>query len=168
MAALPTFAQLEKMSAAQQDAFFASYLATFKSTVSAAWVTNDPSLAPYLGDTALQMYQALQGAYPDATPLQRGSTVYQAWLVNGVGSAVQQITGAAGTALGATATGVETASYLPSWSTGLANLLGALLSKNTWLRVVEVTIGALLLAFGLNKALGNPAGKTVSTVRAAA
>jgi hypothetical protein len=166
--AAPTFAQLGKMSAAQQDAFFTGYFATFKSTVTAAWVANDPSLAPYQGDSALQMYQALAAAYPGSTPLQRGATVYQAWLANGLGSTVQKIVGAAGTALGATATGVETASYVPSWASGLAGLLAALTSKNTWLRVVEVTIGALLLAVGLNKVLGNPAGKAVGTARAVA
>ena len=168
MAAPPTFAQLEKMSAAQQDAFFTKYLALFKGTVAAGWVANDPSLAPYEGDTALQMYEALQAAYPAATPLQRGSTVYQAWLANGLGSAVQKIVGAAGTALGAAATAITTADYLPSWSTGLAGFLSALTSKNTWIRTAEVVIGLVLLAVGLNKALGNPAGKAAKTAAAVA
>ena len=147
--AIPTFAELAKMTAAQQDKFFTGYFATFKSTVTAAWVENDPSLAPYEGDTALQMYQALKTAFPTATPLQRGSTVYQAWLTNGIGSTVQKIVGAAGTALGATATGVETATILPGWTNPLTTLLSNLTSANTWIRVAEGLLGIILLAVGV-------------------
>ena len=148
MAAIPTFAELGKMTAAQQDAFFTRYFPTFKSTVTAAWVKNDASLSPYEGDTALQMYQALKTAYPTATPLQRGSTVYKAWLTNGIGSTVQKITGAATTALGATATGIQTASILPGWTNPLTTLLSNLANANTWVRVGEVVLGLILLAVG--------------------
>jgi hypothetical protein len=149
MASVPSFAELEKMTAAQQDAFFTRYLATLKGTVTAQWVSAEPSLAPYEGDTALQMYDALKTGFPSATPLQRGSTVYQAWLENGIGSTVQKIVGAAGTALGATATGVETASYVPSWAAGLTGLLANLTSANLWIRVGEIAVGLILLAVGL-------------------
>lgn len=147
--AIPTLAQLEKMSAAQQDKFFTGYFKTFKSTVTAAWAKNDPFLAPYEGDSALQMYQALRAAYPASTPLQRGATVYKAWLVNGLGSAVQKIVGADSAALGATATGIQTASYVPSWSDGLAELLANLASGALWIRVGEVALGLILVAVGL-------------------
>jgi hypothetical protein len=42
--------------------------------------------------------------------------------------------------------------------------LSRLSSGNTWLRVAEVLLGALLLAVGLNKVLGNPAGNIPKVV----
>jgi hypothetical protein len=160
--ATPTFAELEKMTPAQQDSFFTGYFATFKGTVTGAWVANDPALKPYEGDTALEMYGALKTAFPTATPLQRGSTVYQAWLVNGTGSAVQKIVGASGAALGAVATGVETASIVPSWADGLASFLADLTSSGTWIRVAKVAIGGVLVIVGLVQLTGT--GKVIEDV----
>jgi hypothetical protein len=149
MAATPDFAELEKMSAAAQNDFFVTYFAAYGGTVTAAWIKQDPSLAPYAGQSALQMYRALAVAYPSATPLQRGSTVFQTFLGQGAGSAISQVITAEGTAVGDTAVGVETASYVPSWATGLTSLLGDLTNKNTWLRLAEGLLGLLLIAVGL-------------------
>jgi hypothetical protein len=152
--AIPTFAELQKMSAAEQDAFFTSYFGTFKGTVTAAWVKNDSGLSPYLGETALGMYQKLKTAYPNATPLQRGSTVYQAWLVNGAGSTIQKIVGASGDALGDVKTGIETTSFLPSWADGLAGFLADITSQNLWIRVAKIVIGGTLIIVGISKMSG--------------
>lgn len=48
-----------------------------------------------------------------------------------------------------TATGVSTASYVPSWASGLTSLLGALTSANLWIRVAKVIVGGTLLIVGL-------------------
>lgn len=145
----PNFAELEKMSAAAQDKFFTTYFAAYGGTVTAAWVKQDAALAPYAGKTALQMYQALKTAFPSATPLQRGSTVFQTWLGQGASSALAQVVGAEATAIGDTATGIQTASILPSWADGLASLLGDLTSKALWIRVAEGLLGLLLIAVGV-------------------
>jgi len=144
-----SFSALEKMTEAEQDASLTKIFGTFTGTVTAAWVKNNASLAPYEGDSALSMYEALKTAYPDATPLQRGSTVYQTWLVDGIGSAVGQVIGASGAAVGDVATGVETAQIVPSWSTGLAQFLADIGSRNLWLRVGKVVVGVALIIIGV-------------------
>lgn len=50
-----------------------------------------------------------------------------------------------------------------SWTQSLGAFFSDLTSKQLWIRVAEVALGVLLLAFGLNKALGNPAGKVTAT-----
>lgn len=149
MAAPVTFAELEKETQAQQDAYFTKAFASYKGTVTAAWVKTDPALAPYQGDSALAMYQALKTAFPGSTPLQRGATVYQAWILNGTGAAIVEGLSAAGTALGDVATGIETAQYVPSWSTGLAQLLADLGSRSFWLRAGKVIVGIALVVIGI-------------------
>jgi hypothetical protein len=67
----------------------------------------------------------------------------------GLGDAIGKAVTAGGTAVGAVDTGVSTASYLPSWATGLGTLLGDLTNKNTWLRVAEGLLGIILIAVGL-------------------
>lgn len=150
----PSFSQLEKETPSQQDAFFLKYFATFKGTVTAAWVRNDAALKPYQGDTALKMYKALAKAYPKATPLERGASVYQTWLVDGVGQTIQSVVNAEGNAAGDTAKGIETASILPGWADPLASFLGALDSANTWIRVAKVIVGGALVIVGLAKLTG--------------
>lgn len=72
-------------------------------------------------------------------------------------------TGAGG--LGDVATGVETARYLPSWSTGLTSFLSFLTDRSSWVRIAEGVIGALLiLAAVASLAEGTPAGKLASKV----
>jgi hypothetical protein len=149
MAAPVTFAELEKETQAQQDAYFTKTFGAYKGTVTAAWVKADPALAPYAGDSALAMYRALKTAFPGSTPLQRGATVYQAWIVNGVGTAIIDGLSAAGTALGDVATGIKTAQIVPSWSTGLAQFLADLASRSFWLRAVKVIAGVALVIIGV-------------------
>lgn len=142
------------LSAAAQNAYWVSVFTLFPGKVTPAWVASQAALAPYAGMTALAMYKALAVNYPAASPQQRGSTVYQTWLGAGTGNAVAQIAGAAGTAVGDTATGIETATIVPTWADGLTSFLAALTSENTWIRVAETTIGILLIVTCLMKLSG--------------
>lgn len=168
----PSFAALKKMSATQQDAALRTYFAMFPGTVTASWVAHDSKLKPYQGDSALQMYQALQSQFPNASPLTRGATVYQTWLSMGLGSAIQKISLAQAAALGSTATGVENAQYLPSGLTGLA-AIGAffndLSQEATWERVGEGVVGLILLYVAFKGVTGvDPIAPVKKAVKTAA
>jgi hypothetical protein len=147
----PNYASL---SAAQQNAFWEAAFSKFGGIVTAAWVNSNAALKPYQGDTATGMYNALAKAYPNSTPQQRGSTVYQVWIGAGTGQAVEKAVAAGGLALGDVAAGVETAQYLPGWTDSLTALLGDLTSANTWIRVAKVIVGSVMLVVGLAKLTG--------------
>lgn len=104
---------------------------------------------PYQGMTAAQIYAYIAKQNPKATPYNVAVASADVILSSGVGATVGAAANTAGTALGGVATGVETASLLPSWADGLTNLLGALANKNTWIRVAKVIVGGVLLIVGL-------------------
>jgi len=81
-------ANYAKLTTAQQNSFWVNALGKFPGTVSTAWVKSNADLKPYQGDTAVEMYGKLAAEYPEATPQQRGSTVYQVWLGAGLAQAV--------------------------------------------------------------------------------
>jgi hypothetical protein len=145
-------ANYAKLTTAQQNSFWVKALGEFPGTVSAAWVTSNADLKPYQGDTAVVMYGKLATAYPKATPQQRGSTVYQVWLGAGLAQAVGESAIAGGAATGAVAQGVATG--LPSWEGAIGNFIAALSSASTWIRVVKVLAGSVILIVGLAKLTG--------------
>lgn len=150
----PPPADYSTLTAAAQNAYWVSVFTLFPGKVTAAWVASQSALAPYLGMSALAMYKALATKYPAASPQQRGSTVYQTWLGAGTGTAIQDIAVATGGAVGAVSTGIQTASILPGWTNPLTDLLTALTSENTWIRVAETAIGIMLLIGGIMKLSG--------------
>jgi hypothetical protein len=155
-----TYAQLQKMSAAQQDTFFQGYFGQFPGTVSAAWVKNDPKLAPYQGMTAAEMYSAVKSQFPHSTPLEWGATVYQAWLEMGFGAAVQKIVVAQTTAIGAVPTGIAKA--LPDLKitnplADIADFFQRLGEASLWERVGLFIAGGVLVYIGLKAAFGETA-----------
>jgi hypothetical protein len=142
------------LTTAQQNAFWVATFKTYPGTVTAAWVKSNADLKPYLGESAVAMYNALASKFPTASPQQRGSTVYQVWLGEGITQAVGQIAIAAGSATGSVVTGVDTASILPSWTDGLTGLLADLTSANLWIRAAKIGIGGAILIVGIAKLTG--------------
>lgn len=68
-------------------------------------------------------------------------------------------------ALGDVATGVQTASILPSWTGGLTSFLSFLTDRSSWVRIAEGVIGALLILSAVSSlAAGTPAGKLAAKV----
>ena len=100
----------ERFSRRPHRCVLASVFRDFPATISVTWVKATPDLAPYEGDTAVEFYKALEKVYPNSTPQQRGSTVYQVWLTSGLGSAVQKTLIASGSALGDVNQGIKDSS----------------------------------------------------------
>lgn len=105
------------------------------------------------GKTWAQVYAALyaygQTLKPKATPDEAGASTEALAGLEALGVAAgTAATGAAG-ATSSSATGLEKASYLPSWADGLAAFLSALTSAATWIRVVKVVTGGALLIIGV-------------------
>ena len=113
----------------------------------------------FQGMTAVEYYQSLRGK--GDTPTTALAIVYSQWLGQGTGKAVGDELGALGAATSDVETGIDTTSLLPSWSTGLATLLGGLESPGTWLRVGEGILGILLIATAVSHMTG--AGSAVGT-----
>ena len=161
----PSYAALQKESRSQQDTDLQAYFAQFGGTVTAAWVKNDPTLKPYQGMTAVQMYAAIKKQFPNSDPLHWGATVYQVWLVNDAGGAIQQITLATGTAVGAVPTGIAKA--LPDLKitnplAAIADFFQRLGEASLWERVGLFAAGGVLAYIGIKSAFGTTAaGQTV-------
>jgi hypothetical protein len=155
-------ANYASLTTAQQNAFWVATFKTYPGTVTAAWVKSNADLKPYQGLSAVGMYNALAVKFPSASPQQRGSTVYQVWLGEGITQAVGQIAVATGAATGAAAQGVATG--IPSWEGGIGSFLGDLTSANLWIRAAKIGIGGAILIVGLAKLTGSDQklGKAVS------
>lgn len=162
----PSYAALQKETRTQQDTDLQAYFAQFGGTVTAAWVKNDPTLKPYQGMSAAQMYQAIKTQFPKSDPLHWGATVYQVWLVNDAGGAIQKITLATGTSVGAVATGVATGLpgifKITNPLAGIADFFQRLGEASLWERVGLFAAGGVLAYIGLKSAFGTTAaGQTV-------
>jgi hypothetical protein len=169
LSSAPNYAALQKETPAQQDTDLQNYFAQFGGTVTAAWVKNNPALAPYENMTALQMYNAVKTKFPKDSPLQWGGTVFQVWLVNGAGTAIQDITLATGTSLGAVAKGtiLGAAQVVGDYQiknplAGIADFFQRLGEASTWERIGLFIGGGVLAYIGLKSAFGDTAaGRTV-------
>lgn len=64
---------------------------------------------------------------------------------------------------------LQTANYLPpnplSGLASIGDFFSRLTQVNTWMRVLEIGVGIVLVAVALNKLLGNPAGDVAKAVR---
>lgn len=84
---------------------------------------------------------------------------------NGLGQFITQTeNAAANTNFAAGAPYVKDIPNIPNPLSGLAaigDFFSRLTQANTWMRVLEIGVGVILVAVALNKLLGNPAGKAV-------
>jgi hypothetical protein len=139
-----------------------AYLKTFKGTVSPAWVKSNPSLKPFKGMTAVQVYYALKKANPKASPLTLGRGVTQIWIGGGLSQALGVVVSEAVTGVNATGTGSvagldQTAKTLGIPSTGDACLIkipyfgGCLMTKTN---VRAIVGGGLILVGGVTLLVG--------------
>ena len=120
---------------------------------------------PLKGMTWAQIYAAFYaentGQTPDQIAVDVESLGFEEALAVGTSAAV---TGAAN-ATAASDTGLQTASYLPSWLSGLgsfATFLNDLGNPTTWIRVMKVVAGGTLIIIGLAHMTG--ASNAVATV----
>jgi hypothetical protein len=137
-------------STARQDAYLEGVLAKYGGT--------------YQGMSALEYYESLR--QKGDAPAVALSVVYSQWLGQGTGSAIGKELGALGASTSDVQTGIDTASILPSWSTGLASLIGDLESPRTWLRIAEGILGILLVATAIShmSGAGSAVGKAARTL----
>jgi hypothetical protein len=133
-------------SVAQQDAYLEGVFSKYGGT--------------YKGLSAVAYYEQLRGE--GRTPVTALPIVYSAFLASGTGRAVNSELVALGAATQDVSTGIQTASILPSWSTGLASLLGDLESPKTWLRIAEGILGIVLIGTAISHMTG--AGSAVGKV----
>lgn len=125
---------------------------------------------PYNGKTAAQIYSQLQKEHPTGyTPYQYAQAASDLMLSSGIGSGISQGTSEGLTTINDSAVAASNeANYpsLPSWTQGLASLLGDLTDKNLWTRVAKLLIGATLVIVGVAKMSGasNVITKTVDKV----
>lgn len=119
--------------------------ANFKNTYSNTVST------PYQGKTGAQIYAILKTASPSSTPFQLAQAAGDLLLSSALGSTVGAAADTAGLVVGDAGTGIANASFIPSWSTGLTQLLSALTSGALWIRVAEGVLGVVLIAIGLAK-----------------
>jgi hypothetical protein len=125
------------------EAAILKILKTYPGTITSTWVQENPTLKPYAGDTAVQLYQALQKQYPGKyTPLQLGTAVNDVWIGGGLAGAVQRIIGATGTAVGASAKGTVAGID----QTGQALGLGAAADTCAWTLSVPVAGSVCVLS----------------------
>lgn len=124
--------------AAQAVAYLSSQWGTYKYANSSG--------TPYNGLDASQLYAYLAKENPSASPYDIAVAVSDLLLSSGFASAVGAGADESEQLTQDTASGLESASYLPSFEAGI---LGALTSKNTWIRVAKVVIGGALLIIGL-------------------
>jgi hypothetical protein len=145
MAATPSQKTFLGWSTAQQDAYlegvFSGYGGTFQ------------------GMSAEDYYKSLRTE--GESPVTALAKVYSQWLGQGTGKAVGSEITALGASTAAVETGIQTASILPSWSTGLATLLGDLESPKTWLRIAEGILGIVLIGTAISHMTG--AGSAVGS-----
>jgi hypothetical protein len=119
----------------------------------------------YNGQTYSQIATSILNSEPADSAEQIAQGVAGQYLQDEAANALDtSVTGAAG-ALGDVTTGVETASIVPSWSSGLAAFLSDLTSANLWIRVGKVAIGGAILVVGIAKLTGTDQklGSAVST-----
>jgi hypothetical protein len=147
-----TTAAYKAMTKPQQKAAVEKILKGWGGTVTPAWVKENPSLKPLQGKTAVQVFDALVTANPNATYEQAATAVLEIWVGGNLSGLVLNLAIEAGSATDATAVGVATG--FPSWESGLASFLGALSSANTWIRVAKVAIGGTMLIVGISKITG--------------
>jgi hypothetical protein len=143
------------------------YLSTFKGTVTQTWIKENPTLLPFAGMTATQVYQALKTANPKATPLAIGRGVTEIWIGGGLSGAISGVLQTLGLAVQATDTGIAKTQFAP---VTLGDFLSALSSANTWIRVAKVAIGGTIVIVGLAKLTGadkSLGGITAKAVKAA-
>jgi hypothetical protein len=115
------------------------------------------------GKTWAQVYAI---AYTDrisstTTPDETAEFVIELDALDAVGGATSAAIGALGTDTAASETGIDTASILPSWASGLTGLLSDLTSENIWLRVAKIAVGSVMIIVGLLGITG--ADKAVAT-----
>jgi hypothetical protein len=108
----------------------------------------------YNGKTYGEIATSILSSEPSDSPEQIAQGVAQQYLQDEAANALDtSVTGAAG-ALGDVATGIETASIVPSWADGLAGFLADLTNANLWIRVAKIGIGGTILVVGLAKLTG--------------
>lgn len=112
-------------------------------------VYHNTAKTPYEGKNYSALYSYIEAQNPSAAPHDIAVAVADLLLSSAVGSAIGQGAGEAAGAVAASATGIETAQYLPSWAVPFADFLGVLENGNTWLRIAEGILGVVLIAVGL-------------------
>jgi hypothetical protein len=124
----------------------------------------------YNGQTYSQIATSILSSEPGESPEQIAQGVAGQYLQDEAANALDtSVTGAAG-ALGDVATGIQTASIVPSWADGLAGFLSDLTSANLWIRVAKIGLGGAILLVGLAKLTGADqklGGITAKAVKAA-
>lgn len=99
---------------------------------------------PLAGKTWAQVFAAIL-AQEHVTPDQAASATEGLAALEGIAVGAGASATGAGASTAAAGQGISTASYLPS----LTTLLGALTSKNLWIRAAKVVIGGTLVIVGL-------------------
>jgi hypothetical protein len=124
----------------------------------------------YNGKTYGAIASSILASEPNDTPESIAQGVAGQYLADETANAITTGVGTAASALGDVATGVETASIVPSWSDGLAGFLADLTSGNLWIRAGKVVLGGAILIVGLAKLTGadQKIGGVVSTAVKAA
>lgn len=131
------------------------YLGSFKGIVAAKWAVENPSIKPYVGMTAPQVYNSLAASNPGASPLLIGQQVTDIWIGGGLAGGIADLVTNLGNATAATEMGVTTG--VPSPFAGIAaigDFFNRLTQANTWVRVGETVLGILLIVSGLMKLSG--------------
>lgn len=106
---------------------------------------HDAAKTPYEGMSYSQLYSYIEHRNPTASPHDIAVAVADLLLSSAIGSALQQGVNSGTGAIGAAATGVQTADY----GFTLSSLLSALTSASTWVRVAKVVVGGALLLIGV-------------------
>jgi hypothetical protein len=108
----------------------------------------------YNGMTYGQIATSILASEPSETPEQIAQGVSQQYLFDEAANALGTTVTAQASSIGSVATGIQTASILPSWTDGLTGFLADLTSANLWIRVAKITIGGTILIVGLAKLTG--------------
>lgn len=164
----------EKLRAGATEAQVLAYLGAFGGTVTAAWVTRNPSLKPLEGNTAPEVYQALKTANPKATPYRLASAITAIWAGSGLASGIADLVNNVGAATAASAAGTvaglnQFANAVPAITNPLSGLdafFGTLGDASLWIRVGEVLLGLILLGVGAARIthVQNPVSMAVKAV----
>jgi hypothetical protein len=121
----------------------------------------------YNGKTYDAIAKSILASEPSETPEQIAQGVAQQYLFDETANALDTGLTTASGALGDVATGVETASIVPSWASGLAGFLSDLTSDNLWIRAAKIAIGGTILIVGLAKITGADHGIAAKAIKAA-
>lgn len=125
----------------------------------------------YDGLTYAQIVTRIHGQVPQTGAEDVVKGVAQQYLddlgASGILTGAAGAAGTAGTATGATATGIESTSFLPAWAVPFADFLGALESGALWLRALKIAVGSALLIIGAVKITGAGPAIAKTAVKAA-